>query len=128
MTLGATDAGMWELRPRRVQKESSTGSPFYCFLASGPYAAYGARRKTIEIRNLNKHYSVKHIRPGRPLVLSKGYGKHDRMMGVIGRVVAVRDWWALPRWAVDGSNVRDPERSPFFRAHEPIIAFEVVPS
>ena len=28
--------------------------PFYCFLATGPYSAYGARRKSVEVRNVSR--------------------------------------------------------------------------
>lgn len=100
--------------------------PFYVFLAGGPYAAFGARRKTIEIRNVNTQYDPKHVRKGRPVILRRGYSTKDNLTGTIGTVVTARNWWELPPWVRARACVADPEESPFFRANDPIIAFEVI--
>lgn len=57
--------------------------PLFIPLKSGPYNKFKHRIKTHEIRLNSKRWNRRTCFPGRKVVLSHGYGKHDRMSGKI---------------------------------------------
>jgi hypothetical protein len=52
-------------------------------LNTEPYEAFKAGSKTIEWRIYGARWNERTCTPGRPVILSKGYGKKHRLAGVV---------------------------------------------
>jgi DNA-directed RNA polymerase subunit RPC12/RpoP len=75
-------------------------------LKSQYFDAFKAGTKTVEYRRYCKRWDERTCAIGRPVVLSRGYGKHDRLSGVISgferRHMASTEWvdcYGEPGWA-----------------------------
>lgn len=61
-----------------------TEKPLFIPLKSEYYEAFAAGKKTSELRRgSDPKWSSKHCRIGRPVTLSKGYGKQNRLSGKV---------------------------------------------
>lgn len=60
--------------------------PLFVPLKTDPYNAFKQGFKTHEIRLNGIRWNRNTCSVGRPVILSKGYGKHDRLYGVITSV------------------------------------------
>ena len=88
------------------------------------YDRYIAGTKTVEIRTYGPRWNVRTVYTARPVTLSHGYGKTDRLTGSIGRVWRAASISSLEQEALTLADVADmPAR---FDWNAPIIAFEVV--
>lgn len=58
--------------------------PLFVPLKTEWYEAFAAGRKTEELRLYGTRWNERSCAIGRPVVLSKGYGKKDRLAGQIG--------------------------------------------
>lgn len=57
--------------------------PLFIPLKTEYFEAFKLGAKTHEYRKYNAWWNEKKCQPGRPVILSKGYGKHDRIYGVV---------------------------------------------
>lgn len=71
-------------------------TPLFIPLKTAYFEAFRAGTKTIEFRLYGPRWNERTCPVGRPVVLSKGYGKRDRLQGVITefrkRFMATSDW------------------------------------
>lgn len=70
--------------------------PLFIPLTTYWYAEFKAGRKTIELRKYGKRWNEKTCLVGRAVILSRGYGKQDRLERVIGDVTIAAKAQALP--------------------------------
>ena len=57
--------------------------PIFIPLKTEFYEAFISGTKKYEYRKYGGYWSEKHIWPGKEVVISKGYGKHNRRKGVV---------------------------------------------
>ncbi len=57
--------------------------PLFIPLKTEYYEAFKSGAKTEELRLFGKRWNNETCKIGREVILSKGYGKHDRMKGII---------------------------------------------
>lgn len=74
-----------------------TGKPLFIPLKSEYFDAFKDGSKTDELRLYGKRWNENTCRPGREVVLSRGYGKQQRMRGVIGSFQRIRPAELPPR-------------------------------
>lgn len=60
------------------------------------FEAFKAGTKTVEYRQYGPRWNEKTCRVGRPVVLSKGYGKHERLQGTVTEFR--KRFMATPSW------------------------------
>ena len=61
--------------------------PLFIPLRTEYFEAFSLGYKAYELRPYGKRWNEKTCRPGRAVTLSKGYGKHARLSGVIDKIV-----------------------------------------
>lgn len=71
---------------------ASTQTPLFLPLKSRFYDEFAAGRKTYELRCYGPRWNEKTCPVGRPVVLSRGYGKQARMQG------RITEFDTLPAW------------------------------
>lgn len=72
--------------------------PLFIPLKSAFYEAFERGEKTVEYRRYSARWCAASCWPGREVVLSKGYGKRNRLRGVITMFCADGNPTALPGW------------------------------
>lgn len=102
---------------------NATAKPLFVPLASDPYDSFEAGNKTVEVRQYGPRWNARTVKPGRPAILSKGYGKKNRLARTVRRVVVVDRFADLPTWAKEGSAIVALNAA-YFDPARPIIAFE----
>lgn len=60
--------------------------PLFIPLKTEYFDAFESGEKTVELRLLGKRWNFNTCREGRPVLLSRGYGKHRRLEGYISSV------------------------------------------
>lgn len=78
--------------------KNGSSIPLFIPLRNGPYAAFASGEKTIEYRPHGPRWNERTIWPGRPVILSCGYGKARRMMGVVICLRVTPDALDIPAW------------------------------
>lgn len=66
--------------------------PLFIPLNTEYFTAFACGKKTSEVRMYGPRWNESTCAIGRPVVLSKGYGKHDRLTGAIDSFTRVRGW------------------------------------
>lgn len=73
----------YEDAEKRVTDDTYEMSPLFVPLKTEFYDDFDAGRKPSELRLYGERWNEKTCPPGRPVILSKGYGKKHRLRGVI---------------------------------------------
>lgn len=68
---------------RRAERGAAEEKPLFVALAGAYYDAFERGEKTVEYRVHGPRWNERTCRPGRPVVLSRGYGRARRLTGVI---------------------------------------------
>lgn len=71
-------------------------TPLFIPLKSQYFEAFKAGTKTVEYRKAGRRWNAETCQIGRPVVLSKGYGKRDRLTGAV--VGFYTQWMSTPDW------------------------------
>lgn len=88
------------------------------------YDRYVAGTKRVEIRTYGPRWNEGTVYTNRPVTLSRGYGKTDRLTGSVGRVWRAASISSLEEEALRLADVTDMPKG--FDWNVPIIAFELV--
>jgi hypothetical protein len=102
------------------------GRPLFVPLATVQYRKFESGEKTVEVRNDSPRWAAKHVFPGRPVLLRRGYSTRDEIAGFVGRVWRGPDILDAPDWIMHGAAVVDWLGNRFFDVTKPLVAFEVV--
>jgi len=73
--------------------------PLFIPLKTEFYDAFASGEKRVEYRRYGPRWNDDKIRAGREVVLSKGYGKQNRLRGVVVAVTIDHHPEHLPGWA-----------------------------
>jgi hypothetical protein len=69
--------------------------PLFIPLKAEYFDAFAAGTKNIEYRKFGPHWNKDTCAQGRPVVLSRGYGKQQRLRGVVAKF-SVADYCTVP--------------------------------
>lgn len=103
--------------------------PVFVPLALWPWTKFTNGSKTVELRNAKSPVArqvMKDPTPGRPVVLSHGYGKAKRMNGTLGEVLTYPSFWDLEPAVKVAAGLDDHHDAwAFLNPDEPVVAFTV---
>jgi hypothetical protein len=92
------------LKRDKAREQKRLEKPLFIALKTEFFEAFANGTKTAEYRVYGPRWNEKHCFPGRPVVLSKGYGKGRRLSGVVTGFRKI-DAAGLPGWkACYGDN------------------------
>jgi hypothetical protein len=74
-------------------------TPLFIPLKTAYFEQFKAGTKDTEYRMYWRSWNEKNCYAGRPVTLSKGYGKYERLSGVIESVTVCKDPQSLPGWS-----------------------------
>lgn len=97
-------------------------SPLFVPLAAEPFGRFVTGEKTVEVRQDSARWG--RVVAGRRVLLSRGYGKQQRLQGRVGRVARAPSYAELPTWARAGAGIHGLGPSRFFDPSRPLVAFE----
>jgi hypothetical protein len=110
--------------------------PLFVPLATEPFERFAQGIKTVEVRQAKPRW-VSSVKPGRAVLLRRGYSTQDNLWGTVGRVAVADRVRDLPLWAKEGAHLADVQQTIryrhgremvlcYFDPDKAVLAFEVL--